>query len=61
MKKPLAAKLRVQIDLSNGMWVELNKHTLNGNPQLSSNFNTDDYIDHDKLQQAIDILEEAIL
>ncbi len=61
MKTPLTAKLRVQIELSNGVFVEASKHTMNGNTQVSSNFNTDDLIDHTKLQEAIDKLEESIL
>ena len=61
MNKPLTAKLEVRIDLSNGVWISMDKHTLNGNPITSANFNTDDLIDENVMRECLDKLEEAII
>ena len=60
-KIPLTAKLRVQIDLSNGHWVELSRYTFEDNTIASADFNWDDDIDSSKMEEAINKLQEAIL
>ena len=57
----LVAKLRVIIEMSNGVWIEMSKHTMNGNPITSANFNTDDLIDENVMRECLDKLGEAII
>ena len=61
MAKPLTAKLTVRMDLSNGHWIEMSRHTFEENTQSSSNFNWDDEIDSSLLVEALNKLGEAIL
>ena len=61
MNKPLTAKLRVQIDLSNGHWIELSRYTFEDNTVSSANFNWDDEIDSSMLEEALNKLQEAVL
>ena len=56
-----SARLEVRIDLPDMKWLTLGKWTHEDNTTASANFNWDDDIDNSKLEEAIKILEEAVL
>ena len=60
-KAPVVAKLTVRMDLSNGHWLEMSRHTFEENTQSSSNFNWDDEIDSSAVNEALNKLQEAII